>query len=346
MFRKLTEKLSRFRHGDNPDSLNNASKNNAASRNNASSHKEKALLQNFTHRIQPLYRQAVFDCATGNVSSVPERLVAQTIAQQVRDSSTRRTAVPRLPAIIPLLLQQLRDPNASAREYVAVIRQDPVVAAAVLKIANSVYFNPYRKKIENFEHAVATLGIEGLRLVLSTAVLQPIVRGQNSKLPQRIWDQSLACAVCCQQLALRAHVDPFKAYLLGLIHDVGVVTLFNQLQLRSAEFLGSQAPSPALLMQLVDELAQPLTYWIAQDWQLPPDIVRALAAQAEPPNDKQPVLSEILRRANCIGEAYLLVQMELLEREVLEDMIKQLDCPNGLQQQLDDAFSEPRNLSR
>lgn len=336
MFRKLTEKLSRFRNNDNRAKFTMPSSSN--------DHAEQ--LQNIANRINPIYRQAVFDCTVGSVSSVPERLVAQTIAQQVRDSSIRRNSVPRLPAIIPLLLQQLRDPNASSRDYVSVIRQDPVVAAAVLKIANSAYFNPYGKKIENFEHAVATLGIEGIRLVLSTAVLQPIVRGQNSKLPQKIWDQSIACAVCCQQLAQRAHVDPFKAYLLGLVHDVGVVTLFNQLQLRAVEFLGTQAASPALLLQLVDELAQPLTYWIAQDWQLPSDIVRALAAQAESPNDKQPLLSGILRRARCISQAYLLAQMELLERTALEEFMVQLDCPDNLLQQLDDAFSEPLINSR
>lgn len=330
MFRKLTEKFNRLRKSDN----------RAASTHTADANEQTAKLKDIADQIRPLYRQAVFDCDTGNAGSVPERLVAQTIAQQVRDSSTRHNAVPRLPAIIPLLLQHLRDPNASSRDYVAVIKQDPVVAAAVLKIANSVYFNPYGKKIENFEHAVATLGVEGIRLVLSTAVLQPIVRGQNSKLPQKIWDQSLACAVCCQQLAQRVRVDPFKAYLLGLVHDVGVVTLFNQLQLRSTEFLGAQAASPALLLQLVDELAQPLTYWIAQDWQLPADIVRALAAQAEAPTPKDSALSSILRPATCISEAYLLVRMNLMEREVLAGFIAQLGCPDNLLQQLDDAFSE------
>ncbi|MFT3930451.1 MAG: HDOD domain-containing protein [Spongiibacteraceae bacterium] len=336
MFRKLTETFSRLRLSDRRATPSTA----------RSDHNDFARLRDIADRVQPLYRQAVFDCDKGEIGSVPERLVAQTIAQQVRDSAIRRNAVPRLPAIIPLLLQHLRDPNASARDYVAVIRQDPVVAAAVLKIANSVYFNPYGKKIENFEHAVVTLGIEGIRLVLSTAVLQPIVRGQSSKLPQRIWDHSLACAVCCQQLSQRAHADPFKAYLLGLVHDVGVVTLFNQLQLRANEFLGTQTPSPALLLQLVDELAQPLTYWIAQDWQLPADIVRALAAQGEPPSDKQPALSGILRVANGMSEAYLLVRLGLLEREILAGFSAELGVPDNLLHQLDDAFSEPMTQSK
>lgn len=331
MFQKLTEKLRRLRRGDRVGAQAVASSDAI----------DAATLQRVITQIHPRYRQAVFESDGRTTSSVPEKLIVQTIAQQVRDGSLRRNAVPRLPAIIPLLLQQLRDPNASARNYVATIRQDPVVAAAMLKIANSVYFNPYRKKIENFEHAVVTLGIDGLRLVLSTAVLQPIVRGQTNQLPQRIWDHSLACAVCCQQLAQRAHLDIFKAYLLGLVHDVGVITLFNQLQLRSAEFLGTQTPSAALLAQLVDELAQPLAYWIAQDWQLPAEIVRALATQSELPSAKEPALSAILRRANCISEAYLLVQMELMEREALQELIKELAGPDNLLRQLDDALTDP-----
>lgn len=331
MFRKLTEKLTRLRRSEQVDALVTAPIDNISN----------TILQRAIAQVHPRYRQAVFDSDAHAGGSVPEKLIAQTIAQQVRDNALRRNAVPRLPAIIPLLLQQLRDPNASARNYVATIRQDPVVAAAVLKIANSVYFNPYRKKIENFEHAVVTLGIDGLRLVLSTAVLQPIVRGQHNKLPQKIWDHSLACAVCCQQLAQRAHLDPFKAYLLGLVHDVGVVTLFNQLQLRCVEFLGSEVPNTALLAQLVDELAQPLAYWIAQDWQLPPEIVRALAAQFEPPSAKEPALSGILRRANCVSEAYMLVKMELMERVALQELMTELACPANLMRQLDDAFTDP-----
>ncbi len=78
--------------------------------------------------------------------SLPEKLVGQAIEQQLRDPVQRAAAVPRLPTVIPMLMKQLRDPNSSARDHVALITQDPVIATAVLRVANSVYFNPYRKK--------------------------------------------------------------------------------------------------------------------------------------------------------------------------------------------------------
>lgn len=270
--------------------------------------------------------------ASGNLS-VPEKLVRQVVEQQLRNGELRRAAVPRLPTVIPLLLKQLRDPNASARDYIAIIRQDPVVASAVLTFANSAYFNPYRKQIDNFEQAVATLGINGLRMVLSTAVLQPIVRGRGDSLPQRVWDQSFICAICCQQLAGRAQLDPFKAYLLGLLYNIGVVTIYNQVQQQGAQHLQGATPSTDLLLQLIEQWAQPLAYWIAQDWQLPEEIVRALGAQDDKGGNEG--LADALLRASHFAEAYALERAGRLERKVVIRLAEKTGLPADILAQLD-----------
>jgi HD-like signal output (HDOD) protein len=241
--------------------------------------------------------------------------------------------VPRLPTVIPLLLKQLRDPNASARDYIAIIRQDPVVASAVLTFANSAYFNPYRKQIDNFEQAVATLGINGLRMVLSTAVLQPIVRGRGDNLPQRVWDQSFICAICCQQLAGRAQLDPFKAYLLGLLYNIGMVTIYNQVQQQGAQHLQGATPSTDLLLQLIAQWAQPLSYWIAQDWQLPEEIVRALGAQDDKGGNEG--LADALLRASHFAEAYALERAGRLDRKVMIRLAEKTGLPADILVQLD-----------
>lgn len=274
---------------------------------------------------------------TGNLG-VPEKLVRQVVEQQLRNGELRRAAVPRLPTVIPLLLKQLRDPNASARDYIAIIRQDPVVAAAVLTFANSAYFNPYHKQIDNFEQAVATLGINGLRMVLSTAVLQPIVRGRGDSLPQRVWDQSFICAICCQQLAAQTQLDTFKAYLLGLIHNIGMVTIYNQVQQQGAQHLQGAAPSTDLLLQLIAQWAQPLTFWIAQDWQLPEEIVRALGAQEEQATHS--TLAGVLLRASYFAEAYALERNGQLERKALAALVQSLGMPADMLAQLDAALPD------
>ncbi len=271
--------------------------------------------------------------------NVPEKLVGQAVEQQLRDPAQRAAAVPRLPTVIPQLLKQLRDPNSSAREYVAIITQDPVVATAVLRVANSVYFNPYRKALDNFERAVAALGIVRLRMVLSAAALQPVLLNRGDNLPQQIWDHSLACAICCQHLAERENVDAFKAYLTGLVHDIGVVTLYNHAQMLSREFLGDKTPSATLLKQLFAQWSQLLAFWIAQDWKLPEEVVRALAEQGEA-KQKTP-LALILRRSNQLCEAYHVFRAGGIERTELERIAAELQCPPKILSILDAGFAEP-----
>jgi HD-like signal output (HDOD) protein len=270
--------------------------------------------------------------------SVPEKLVGQAVEQQLRNSEQRAAAVPRLPTVIPQLLKQLRDPNASARDYVAIITQDPVVATAVLRVANSVYFNPYRKALDNFERAVAALGSVKLRMVLSAAALQPVILNRGDNLPQQIWDHSLACAICCQYLAEREGVDAFKAYLTGLVHDIGVVTLYNHAHTLSREFLNEKRPSGTLLTQLFTRWAQLLGFWIAQDWKLPEEVVRALGEQSEA-KQKTP-LAQILRRSNQLCEAYHLHRMDKIERAEIERLAVELQFPSKILTILDSGFAE------
>jgi len=268
--------------------------------------------------------------------SVPEKLLGQVVEQQLRNESQRAAAVPRVPTVMPLLLRQLRDPLVSSREYAALILQDPVIATALLKMARSIYFNPYRKALDNFEAVVAALGVVKLRLILSAVVLQPMLRGGGDGLPQQVWSHSLACASCCQHLAEREGVDGYTAYLTGLVHDIGVVTLYNQTQLLSREYLGGAAPSPLLLRQLVSDWSRQLAAWIATDWQLPGEVIEALAGQQE--QGRGGALVGILWRANQACEAYALYRAQTLSRTELEQLIVELGIGLPFLELLDEGY--------
>jgi HD-like signal output (HDOD) protein len=294
--------------------------------------------------IYALFIETILGAEPSNEQlSLPEKLVGQAIEQQLRDPVQRAAAVPRLPTVIPMLMKQLRDPNSSARDHVALITQDPVIATAVLRVANSVYFNPYRKALDNFERAVAALGLVKLRMVLSTAALQPVLLNRGDDLPQQVWEHSLACAMCCQHLAERENVDAFKAYLAGLVHDIGVVTLHNQAQMLSREFLGESRPSCALLQQSFAQWSQLLAFWIAHDWALSEDIVRALAEQSEA-KQKTP-LGQIVRRANRLCEAYHVFRAGKIERDELERLALELQFAPKILEILDSDFAPTNELS-
>jgi HD-like signal output (HDOD) protein len=237
----------------------------------------------------------------------PQKSVVNAVRESLSRKEYRQTAVPRLPAVIPKLMRSLRDPDSSVKDYVAIINKDPVMSAAVLKLANSVYFNATGGYIGDIERAIVKLGIDGLRSVLSAAVMQPIIQRESpyfSQTGQRLWTHSLNTAVACEIIGHSRRMERFKAYLLGLVHDVGKITLFSEL-CKQYKLNGDPAPGPQAFVPPLKSYSAPLTCIIAKDWQLPEEICTALQEQIDiKPGENVSALGQLLYQANIVCEAF------------------------------------------
>lgn len=251
------------------------------------------------------------DKGKGKTLTVPQKLVVDVTLQSLQKRDTRAKAVPRLPYVIPKLLKSLRDPNSSAKDYVDIINKDPVMASAVLKLANSVYFNPIGRRIHEIDQAVVKLGIDGLRTVLSAAVMQPIIQKNSayfSQSGQRIWQHSLTCAVACEIIAEHRHVEKFKVYVLGLIHDIGKITLFSELSKQFKINNEEVQPGYSAFVPALKKLSIPLSFWIAKDWEMSDSLCTALADQNKLIEGKDvSKFGHVLYQANYAAELYAAV---------------------------------------
>ena len=274
--------------------------------------------------------------------TVPQKLVVDVVKNSMAKRSVRNKAVPRLPMVIPKLLRSLRDPDSAARDYVEIINKDPVMSAAVLKLANSAYFNPIGARINDIEPAVVKLGIEGLRSVLSAAVMQPIIQKDSpyfSHSGQKMWHHSLCCAVACEIIAQHRGRERFKYYLMGLVHDIGNITIFSEL---CRQFkLNGEAVKPGYnaFVPLMKVLSPAVSFWVAKDWELPKEVCKALAEQVNiQPKNKISHYGHVLYQANIVAETYAtqLQKNERLAKRVLSD----LDLPNNLYHKLEQLNTE------
>lgn len=247
--------------------------------------------------------------------SVPERLLLQIAEQQLATVASRQAAIPRLPAVVPLLLQRLRDPDSAPRDFAPILQRDPPLAAAVLKTAGSVWFNPYRKVLDNFERVVIALGADGLRLAISSAVFQPILQRQGQPLTQLLWDHARITAACSHHLARRTRVDRFHAYLAGLLLNVGAVTVCDTLRALNRSHFGDETVAPHLLRALLASRAAVVSYWIVQDWDMPAEVVAALGQLSEK-NGCGP-LAELVDTAATAGCALMCHRHGMLAAEEL-----------------------------
>lgn len=270
--------------------------------------------------------------------SMPQKLAINVVKDSLARKDYRLTAIPRLPTVVPKLLRSLRDPDSSARDYVAIINKDPVMSAAVLKLANSAYFNPINVRIGDIERAIVKLGLNGLRSVLSAAVMQPIIQRDSpyfSQTGKRLWAHSLNTAVACEIVGHARRMERFKAYLMGLVHDIGKITLFSEL-CKQYKLNGDTSPSPQAFIPPLQTHATQLSALIAKDWQLPEDICRALEEQvAIAPGKQVSPLGHLLYQANMTCEAYAFTPRA--NTDSLQFLIADFALPKNLFHKLDDV---------
>ncbi len=345
----ITGILSKIAHLVWPFSNVDAGKDNASKTPSQKTaiHSQNNVSQTFNSHHEELrtkFYEAVFLCEDIDTDalSVPENLVLQVVEGKLKSPDYRTGAIPRLPTVVPQLLKSLRDPNSSASQYVEIIKQDPVVASAVLKMANSAYYNPGRKQIDSFQRAVVMLGLEGMRSLLSSAVMQPIIQCKSPyflHFGKKLWDHSSCCAITCQILAKEQGMEPFKAYLAGLVHDIGAITIFTVLTKQFKLTAKETTPPAHAFVKLMNHMAADLSYWISNDWGFPDDILVGLKDQIRvSENRKMSKIGQILFLANQASETYMLVKNETFTEQEGAMMLEELNMTPNLFEQLDQLY--------
>jgi HD-like signal output (HDOD) protein len=207
-----------------------------------------------------------------------ETQVLETLAATIK-SQQSAAMVRRLPGLIPQLLQSLRSDNFSGAQLSRTISHDVVLVAAVIRLANSSLLGS-GKSISSVEHAVMVIGQEGLRQLITGVAFRPIIdmnSGHFTKLlAPRIWNQSERCAVANRTLAAEMGIDPFEAFLAGLVQHVGLIVTLRMMDqvAKDGKDLGSAMFCAGLLRD-----ARTLTCNIGREWSFPEAVTLAIGEQ-------------------------------------------------------------------
>ncbi len=144
----------------------------------------------------------------------------------VRSQLAALDAIPCVPAILIPVLRHLSEPpeNIDMQRVVELVAHDKSLAAQTLRMANSPLFG-HSSPVDSVRTAVMTLGLERMRAIATTCCLLRLVpKGAGHLDPRVFWEHSLGCALVARKLARRVgYADPEKAYLAGLLHDIGFI---------------------------------------------------------------------------------------------------------------------------
>jgi two-component system, OmpR family, copper resistance phosphate regulon response regulator CusR len=88
-----------------------------------------------------------------------------------------------------------------------------------------VYIFGRWQKVESLKSAIVGLGIQRVTdIAMSCGVLNMMPNQTGGVDPVVFWEHSLGCALVCRNFARKiSYPDPGKAYLAGLLHDIGLI---------------------------------------------------------------------------------------------------------------------------
>ena len=196
--------------------------------------------------------------------------------------------LPAFPAVAMQVVELANRSGASANELVRLINQDPTLTAQLLRVANSVY-SSRGIEITGARDAVTRLGFKEVAALAATAatkaLFQEELRAAGPAVLQeqsRLWIIALTSGLGASWLAMETRGDSQKAFLGGMLHDIGkTLALRAYAELRAAGKLEAPEPERALPF-LLEALHLELGTRVASEWKLPAHVARVCAEHHEP----------------------------------------------------------------
>ena len=182
------------------------------------------------------------------------------------------------PPMLPSVALEIHDlscrPDIDGDKLVDVLEHDPMLAAHVLRVANSPIFRG-RDAETSLRSAVLRLGLKNLgEVVFELALHMRVFRSaEYSGMMEQLRRHSTACANLCRLLASRAGQDSEHAFLCGLLHDIGIAGILIVL----GERRKSEPPlDPSVLDEVVRQVHEDISGMLVRLWRLPNEVAEVV----------------------------------------------------------------------
>lgn len=157
-----------------------------------------------------------------------------------------------LPDIYFQVNQMLRDQHCSISEIGEVISHDPALSGRLLRVVNSPFYG-FQSRIDTISRAIAVVGIDDLyNMVIATCVIDRFSRVPIELINMTdFWMNSIHCGIVTKLLAKNSAVlHSERLFLIGLLHDLGSLLIYQQLPDLAKQILISIDNDRTLLPEL------------------------------------------------------------------------------------------------
>lgn len=245
-------------------------------------------------------------------------MTTSSFSASIRDRVARIETMPSIPAIFVPLLDLLNSPPERVKldDVVKLVSYDNTIAAQCLRVASSPLFG-LAKSPESIKGAVIALGLRKVETILLTCCLGSAFPAMGGALdPVVFWRHSLGCAMVCRKFSDKLGAeDGDKAYMAGLLHDIGLLVncmaFAKEFTLAVAYASKEQIPIDEAELATMGFTHCETGRALAEKWHLAGDMVQVIAHHHAPEQSEsaKPLvalvhLSDLLCRVRGMGYGY------------------------------------------
>lgn len=189
----------------------------------------------------------------------------------VRDVSE----LPPIPVIVSRVISMLDSQESEPEEIADLLLSDPVLAARVIRLVNSPLYRP-SSEITSVKRALLFLGFRSVRDLILTSYFTNAFREKEQAFDARaFWLHSFSVGAVSRRLAtLAGYPDTERAYLVGIVHDIGKMFLGHYLREEYGRMLtdiaGTGQGTWQAEQQYLGTSHSEIGLCLAQRWNFPP----------------------------------------------------------------------------
>lgn len=285
------------------------------------------------------YQQAFYDYLLGvsdNMASSHNdelsEFIANKVEQLLKNPKLILGSLPILPLSLSQIIEQLNNKEFNTDALIKLLQQEPVIAAKVIELANSTYYNRHNKEISDLKSAFMVLGANGLAEGVINGFVNRLVPQSSiyfRQYGQKIWQHSLSTGVIAKNLVAKSSIkdSAAQAYFIGLICNLGDVIIYQLMIDAFAVVHPDCQPNSTLFKSMMAKESKRLTYFIAKYWNFPQSILEVLALQAKVKRSALlPALHNKLPIACYVYEAKILseLQLRMTQEKLTDEYIKEV----------------------
>lgn len=238
-------------------------------------------------------RQDYIKVLKGRVKVASLSTGAEPLRKQILTRVAELDKLPPMSGLAAQILKIKNNPYATSAELVAIVKQDPTLAAQLIRYANSAFYGVGTEVVDLERAVVQVLGFDFvLDLAFGLAIGKSLKMEKKGPLGlQAYWKHALATASVVQGLIntidYSARPSTSMGYLSSLLHNIGLLLLGHLFPEQHALLNQAVIDNPeANLLELEEEILGvthvELGERLMKAWDMPSDIFEVVAHHHDP----------------------------------------------------------------